>query len=198
MSGNVEDLGEINVQRINVREPDGRLRCVISNSTKLPGAIVRGHEYEHQRGVAGFLFFNDEETENGGLVFSGAQGDTGGSLTFDAYEHDQIVQLLGVQESGEQVAGLVVSDRPRDRSIEEDLRARARLEDPTNADAFSDKPPGYFGARRLFVGTEDGAAVLNLCDGQGRPRLRLRVTHEGAAAIDFLDQDGGVSQTLAP
>jgi len=36
--------------------------------------------------LPGFLFFNDEETENGGLIFSGADRETGGRLTFDAYE----------------------------------------------------------------------------------------------------------------
>jgi hypothetical protein len=188
-----EDLDEINVQRINVREPDGRLRCVISNAAKLPGAIVRGQEYEHPRAVAGFLFFNDEETENGGLIFSGANGQTGGSLTFDAYEQDQIVQVVGTQDDSGAVAGLIVNDRPSDRSIADDLQ---KLMD---SDASTEeKPPGYYGARRLFLGTEQGEASLNLCDGQGRARLRLRVTHEGEASIEFLDEDGTVRQTLGP
>lgn len=188
-----EDLGEINVQRINVREPDGRLRCVISNSSLVPGAIVRGREYAHHRAVAGFLFFNDEETENGGLIFSGADGETAGSLTFDAYEQDQIVQVLGTQDGSGQVAGLVVSDRPADRSIVEDLQEIA------DSDASAvDKPPGHYGARRVFAGTEQGDATLNLCDGHGRPRLRLRVTTDGSAAIEFLDEDGGVRRTVEP
>jgi hypothetical protein len=32
----------LDVQRINVREPDGTLRMVISNHAKFPGIIVRG------------------------------------------------------------------------------------------------------------------------------------------------------------
>jgi hypothetical protein len=35
---------EIRVQRINVVEPDGALRLVISDHAKLPGIIVRGKE----------------------------------------------------------------------------------------------------------------------------------------------------------
>ena len=35
---------EIDVQRINVLEPDGTLRMVISNHARLPGIIVRGKE----------------------------------------------------------------------------------------------------------------------------------------------------------
>lgn len=198
MSDDVEDLGEINVQRINVREPDGRLRCVISNSSKLPGAIIRGQEYEHRREVAGVLFYDDEETENGGLIFNGQEGETGGSLTFDAYQQDQIVQLLGVQQHDGQVAGLIVSDRPSDRPLDEDLRERQSLGDEAYAAALLEKPAGYFGSRRLFVGTDAGDALLNLCDGQGRPRLRLRVAHDGTAAIEFMDQSGEVIKTLVP
>ena len=37
----------IDVQRINVVEPDGTLRMVISNKSAAPGAIIRGKEYAH-------------------------------------------------------------------------------------------------------------------------------------------------------
>lgn len=35
-----QDFDEINVQRINVREPDGRLRYVLANGARLPSAIM--------------------------------------------------------------------------------------------------------------------------------------------------------------
>ena len=38
----VQRFDEIDVHRINVREPDGTLRMVISNHARLPGVIVRG------------------------------------------------------------------------------------------------------------------------------------------------------------
>src|SRR5690554_38198 len=92
---------ELDVQRLNLREPDGTLRYVLASSARLPGAIIRGREYPHPRPQAGMLFYNDEETELGGLVFAGGQDEdgvirSGGSLTFDRYEQDQIVQLLGL------------------------------------------------------------------------------------------------------
>jgi hypothetical protein len=62
-----------NVQRINVVEPDGTLRLVLSNHSRLPGVIVRGKERPFARPQAGMLFYNDEGTENGGLVFGAAQ-----------------------------------------------------------------------------------------------------------------------------
>src|SRR4051812_32304723 len=70
-------FGEIDVQRINVREPDGTLRMTISSAARSPGIIVKGREYRHpDRQAAGMLFFNEEGTENGGLIFGGR--DAGG------------------------------------------------------------------------------------------------------------------------
>ena len=40
----VQRFDEIDVHRVNVREPDGTLRLVISNDARLPGVIVRGKE----------------------------------------------------------------------------------------------------------------------------------------------------------
>src|SRR5262245_30905798 len=63
---------EIDVGRINVREEDGRLRLVVSNQERFPGLLFRGKEHPHpNRKTAGLLFFNEEQTENGGLIFGG-------------------------------------------------------------------------------------------------------------------------------
>ena len=64
---------EIDVKRINLVEPDGTIRMVISNRADFPGLIVKGKEYPHDRQTAGMLFFDDEGTENGGLIFGGAK-----------------------------------------------------------------------------------------------------------------------------
>lgn len=70
--GNAE-FDTISVHRINVIEPDGTLRMVISDHARFPGLIVHGKEYAHARPQAGMLFFNDEGTEQGGLVFAGGR-----------------------------------------------------------------------------------------------------------------------------
>jgi hypothetical protein len=65
-----QKFAEIDVERINLVEPDGTLRMVISNKSKFPGIIIKGKETPHpDRNTAGMLFFNDEATENGGLIF---------------------------------------------------------------------------------------------------------------------------------
>src|SRR6266550_1120179 len=114
----VQRLDEINVHRINVREADGTLRLVISNHARLPGVIVRGKENPPvDRPYAGMLFYNDEGTENGGLVFGGhrnANGevvDSGVNLSFDRYgASSQFVQLAGVDDSKNHIVGLILSD----------------------------------------------------------------------------------------
>jgi hypothetical protein len=62
------------------------------------------------------LFCNDEGSENGGLIFGGhrnAKGDVfnaGGSLSFDKYDANEVVQLAGVDDSNDCFAGLRISD----------------------------------------------------------------------------------------
>lgn len=61
---------EIDVHRINVLEPDGTLRLVISDKAEFPGAFVNGKEIARpDRKDTGMLFLNEEGTEIGGMTF---------------------------------------------------------------------------------------------------------------------------------
>jgi hypothetical protein len=174
----VQQFDAIDVHRINVREPDGTLRMVISNHARLPGVIVRGKENPPvDRPYAGMLFYNDEGTENGGLVFGGhrnANGevvDAGVALSFDRYgATSQFVQLAGVQDSKNHIVGLTLSET---------------------------EPTGN--RRRLFIGHDkNGVASVSLMDRNGRKRIVLQVTPEGTPSISFLDADGKVVNQLGP
>jgi hypothetical protein len=72
-------LDQLDVQRINLREPDGTLRMVMSSKERAPGIYYKGKEFPHPMGrrEAGFLFLNAEGTENGGLIFGGERGPDG-------------------------------------------------------------------------------------------------------------------------
>ena len=65
------------------------------------------------------IFYNDEGSENGGLIFGGRKNergeveDSGGNLSFDKYDANQIVQLAGVDDKSDKFAGLAVSDQAR-------------------------------------------------------------------------------------
>ena len=199
---------EIDVQRINVWEPDGTLRMVISDKAHFPGLIIRGKEYPHPRPEAGMLFFNNEGTENGGLIFGGHKEkggkiiDSGGSLTFDQYEEDQIVQIEGSHDSNGHFAGLMVFDRP-DRPIEKDLQESPTIESMPPAEReklmAQRAKSNYYGAARIKVArTDDGAAGISLCDARGRPRIVMQVRMDGLSSLKFLDADGKVLNELTP
>ena len=174
----VTSFDEITVHRINVVEPDGTLRMVISNQARLPGVISHGKERAPEdRPQAGMIFYNDEGSENGGLIFGGrrnAKGevmDSGGSLSFDKYDANQVVQLAGVDDSHDRFAGLSVTDSPRAGESHQ----------------------------RIWVGRgQDGIAVVALMDDKGRKRISMEVAADGTPRLTFLDAEGKVMNQLVP
>ncbi|MGN6113492.1 MAG: hypothetical protein ACTHOC_10940 [Luteimonas sp.] len=178
--GNGKDGGiqdEITVQRINIVEPDGTPRMVISNHAKLPGVLVHGRENPLDRPQAGLIFLNDEGSEIGGLIFGGRKDkdgkvrDSGGSLSFDRYEANQVVQLLGVDDAEDRMAGLSISDSPSGNDVR----------------------------RRIWLGRgDDGAATLALLDGAGRKRIVMAVAEDGGSRISVLDASGKTVRELLP
>lgn len=192
----------IDVGRINVREPNGTLRMTIASSARAPGFIGDGKEYPRpDRRMAGVLFFNDEGTENGGLIFAGKEAggkaSSGGSLTFDRYHQDQVVQLFGFEEGEERSAGIKVNDQPEGRL---DFPAVDRVRSlPESQQEAAYRAANVGGTQRLFAGRAvDKSSQVVLRDGQGRKRLVMRVAEDGAASIDFLDQAGKVQRTVRP
>jgi hypothetical protein len=77
-SHGIRTFDEVQVHRIDVVEPDGTLRMVISNSDRMPGVIVKGKESRSSdRHQAGMLFYNNEGSENGSLIFGGHRNENG-------------------------------------------------------------------------------------------------------------------------
>src|SRR5215475_266480 len=69
---------ELDVERINIVEPDGKLRMVISNRPRSIGPVYQGKPFGYAGGTRpGIIFFNDEGTENGGLTFTGRRREDG-------------------------------------------------------------------------------------------------------------------------
>lgn len=195
-------LKELDVQRINVVEPDGTLRMVISSKSAFPGLIIKGKEYPHpSRRTAGILFFNDEGTENGGLTFGGYKTEDGkpvsyGHLSFDKYMQDQTLVLEASQQGQRYAKGLSIVDRPS-YPITELLPLMKRLDDmkPDERKAAIEKFTSTHPkpAQRLYVGeTKDHAVGLTLKDKAGRKRIVLRVAPDGSPVLQFLDANGKV------
>jgi hypothetical protein len=197
---------EIDVERINVREADGTIRLVISNTQRLPGIIVKGKEQPHpNRSGASFLFFNEEGTEVGGLTYGGGMRNgvptSGGHLSFDRYEQDQVIQLTQNETGARRMAYLQITDRPdKPMDFAGIAQAMARPEAEREA-AFKKVIDGgsIGGKTRVRLGRDpDSNSSLALHDAEGRPRMILQVKPDGAASIQFLDENAKVVRTVTP
>src|SRR5205807_5822054 len=172
---------EIDVERINIVEKDGRVRLVLSNGERQTPVMINGRNLSPGiKRPAGIIFFNDEGEESGGLVAGGAAQNgvpaAAMSLTFDQYKQDQTVALRYSEGQGRRQAGLEVIDRP-------DVPITSRQAT----------------LQRLFVGKDrDGNAKLVLSDSQARPRLTLSVGRDGDPRVEFLDAAGRVVRQFRP
>jgi len=198
---------EIDVERINVIEKDGKLRLTISNAARLPDPILGGKSYPLRGGTgagsAGLIFFNDEGNESGGLAYAGRQTATGhranGHLTFDQFDQDETIALSYSDVEGRRRMGLSIADRanvpiqPFAESALVIMRLPDGPEKTRRLQQLRDSPVGEGGKSmmRVFVGrTPERSALVQLSDPTGRPRVRLTVDSLGAAALEFLDAAG--------
>ena len=200
----------ITVERINIVDSAGRLALVLSNARRLPGATFHGREYPQDfvgRGhSAGLIFFNEAGDEVGGLIFEGAGHDSTyrafGHLSFDQWQQNQVVAVQYQDDGRARSAGVRVWDRPTREPLEAQFalaqqvlsapagpvrdslnRERARVRDLVQ------------GAPRLFLGSENRTAQLELRDPQGRVRARLFVDSLGGARLQFTDATGRTTAT---
>ncbi len=201
---------EIDVGRINVREPDGTLRLVISNRAQFPGTPWKGGEVPRpdRKEFAGMLFVNDEGTENGGLIQKGLVGPDGKpsaglSLTFDRFRQDQVIQLLHAEDGGRVRSMLAINDEADGTQL--DLQQRAermtslRSLNPAARQAAIQamRDQRQLPNNRVMLGTTaDGASALSLADAQGRPRLLLLVTASGKPSVQLLDDKGKIEKMI--
>jgi hypothetical protein len=199
-------FGEIDVERINVVEKDGKLDLVISNMERMPPPIINGKALAQNAGhrSPGLLFYNGKGDEDGGLAFGSRALPNGeftasGQLMFDQYNQDQIVGIQYSDNNGARTAGLRVWDRS-DTPIDEIISKLNGLQGPERDAAMKKMvDAGMVGAARVFVGKlPDKTAQVLLADDKGRPRLVMAVEAGGAAKIVFLDETGKTLYSLPP
>jgi len=201
---------EIDVERINIVEPDGSYRMVISNRPRSIGPIYKGKPFGYAGGSRpGIIFFNDEGTENGGLTFTGKKNADGtwqasSGFSFDQFNSDQVLYFSHNEENGKRRTGFTIADRA-DLDIYDLVKERDSLmklpEGPVRNEALQKWQQPRNGvplfAMRLYVGrTAQRASVVNLADPQGRTRLLLRVDSLGVPSIEFMDESGKVTARI--
>ena len=210
--GRNASFDEITVGRINIVEPDGTKRIILSNKAQFPGDFQQGKEGARpdRRSFAGMLFINEEGTENGGLIQKGsisADGkiSSGLSLTFDRFRQDQTLQLLDNDSANYQMTGLKINDVPSYTITSMDDVKRFGEESKKLSDVEQRSywknlvENGRLSQNRIWLGnTGDKGAALQLKDAEGRIRMQLLVSANGKAEIRMLDEQGKVRKSITP
>jgi hypothetical protein len=220
--GGHEKFTEIDVERINVVEPNGTYRMVISNRPRSIGPIYKGKPFAYAGGGRpGIIFFNDEGTENGGFTFNGStctdsisvttgrrctrgtyQAST--HLSFDQFNSDQVLNLDYREDNGGRLVGISMADRANadihDLVMERDsiMKMADTIARKAALAKWQEPRNGVpLLAERLFIGRNpDKSAIVNLRDPNGRPRLRLLVDSLGVPRIEFLNEAGRVTNSI--
>jgi len=198
-----QKFAEIDVERINVVEKDGRLRMVISNESRQHPGMVDGKLFDRKREAAGMLFFNEKGDEAGGLIVSNDKGKSQYlSLTFDKFRQDQTMGFQHLESTdGSYFAGLKIWDRP-DISFDEQQRKREEIKkipDEAKRKAALKElyESGVFGNERLILGRgRSKSSFIELADAKGKTRLEISVDEAGTPKINFLDENGKVVYSL--
>jgi len=195
---------EIDVERINIVEKDGKLRMVISNQERQHPGIVNGKIIERKSPrPPGIIFFNHLGDEMGGLIF-GENGGNGhfGSLTFDKVKNDQTMGFRYLEsDNGTYQSGLEMWQQP---NIPSDVmlakyEAARKITDETKRKAAIQAmlDNNELTTNRLFLGKQrDNSTMLVMSDIKGKPRIRMQVAPDGTPKLDFLDEAGKIIYSL--
>jgi len=191
---------EIDVERINIVEKDGKLRMVISNQERQHPGIVNGKIIERNGPrPPGLIFFNHLGDEMGGLIF-GDNGGNGhfGSFTWDKVRNDQTMGFRYLEsDNGTYQSGLEMWQQPNIPSdmmiakyeaankIADEAKRKAAIQALVDNNELT--------TNRLFFGKRrDNSMMLLMSDSKGKPRIRMQVAADGAPKLEFLDEAGKV------
>ncbi|WP_143121142.1 hypothetical protein [Streptosporangium canum] len=202
--GGKAKFDEIEVQRINVVEPDGKPRMVLSNKERSPGVVVNGVDLGNAGTRPGMTFYNGEGDESGGLGTDNGVNDgkpwAVGQLSFDQYKQDQTLVLRYMEQEGVRGVGLAVNDRPEaplPESFEEYKKIEQMPPGPARDQAMAAYRKKYPSPQRVFIGKNpDKSSAVTLADGKGTPRIVMRVDQDGNPRIQFLNAKGKVTRTI--
>jgi hypothetical protein len=200
-------FGVIEAERIDIVHPDGTLALVLSGQGRLPGPTFEGREYPQELSggrttASGMIFFNERGDEVGGLTYQGQlRGDgysASGGITFDQFRQDQVVSLQYSDNGSRRSAGMNVWDRSTEISIAEILELVQARAQATGAarDSIERVIQGLaeqgLATHRVFLGSRNRTAVLQIRDTRGRPRIVMSVDSTDVPRLEFLDSAGAV------
>jgi hypothetical protein len=199
-----QKFDEIDVERINIVEKNGKLDMVISNQERQHPGISNGKIIKRSGPrPPGMIFFNQAGDEMGGLIF-GDNGGNGhfGSFTFDKVKNDQALGFRylesdnGTYESGLQMwqppnipTDQMMANYDAANKIPDEAKRKAAIQALIDANQLT--------TNRLFLGKRrDNTLALAMYDVKGKLRIRMQVTPDGTPKLEFLDEAGKVVYAL--
>lgn len=206
----------LTAERVDIIEPDGNLAIALSNSAtsaklRFDGQILHGAS---NRDIPNIIFFDGKGDEVGGLAFGnfheeGAPVQAMRHLAFDGFRQDEVISLSHFVQNGKSRKGVFIYDRPavpimdalRESGIDPEdtpdvLAEKLNLFEAENVGRYQEL---WGNPRRVAVQTnEENEAELLLGDAMGNVRLRFVVKADGAAFIEFLDEEGNAVKRLNP
>lgn len=191
---------EITVERVNIVEPDGKLKMVLSNKARQHPGMVNGENFPDRMREPGILFFNEEQDEIGGLSYYGNK-EVGGNqmfLSFDQYKNDQVMHLAHYSDkSGDNRYGLQLWDRDKELTQIQRLRIFDSLDIEgynyrQKLEYLKSKNGGEpILAPRMFVGRNYNRETgVFLQDKNGVDRLRLYIDSNNSPKLEILNDKG--------
>ncbi len=197
---------EIDVERINIVEKDGKLDMVISNKDRQHYGISDGKPIERKNGrpTPGIIFFDHLGNEMGGLVV-GENGGKGhfGSFTFDKVQGDQTIGFRHLEgNDGYYEAGLTIWQQPNIpfSQLEPKYDELGKITDKAEREKAFQKllDNGEITTTRLFVGKtrDEDTTIIRMSDIKGKPRVVMSVEANGNPKLNFLDENGKVIYSL--
>jgi hypothetical protein len=203
-------VGVLDAQQINIRESDGTLKAVLSNSA---GFTSMGGERAKQPGgvpFSGLMFYNQEGDEEGGLIYRGKAipggQDADVTLTMDQYRQDQNIYLHHEEHKdakGRSIDdGLTINSRPDHAQIKDEYATYEAMDklsgDAREALKLKSLQEGKISTRRLFVGDRRGVksnvayddAGLFIKNRWGRDAIKLYVDYDNKPHLEIYDPLG--------
>jgi hypothetical protein len=194
---------QITVHRINIIEPDGTVRMILSDKADAPGGYIKKKEYPHpDRKSAGLYFIDDEGTEDGGLIFGlnkdekGARTGNYAHLSFDQYMQDQIFTVNAGKAGDKAYSYLTMQDQDNYPLLDAIARISQLPKDQQAAEFEKLKSTHPVHQRVLLGRAIDGGSELRLKDADGNDRIVLRVGPDGNPKVQLLDAKGNVTAEL--
>jgi hypothetical protein len=169
------DQERLTVRRLDVVDERGVVRMTLAAPT--PDPTIAGVQYKRAFPASGMVLFDKDGHERGGQVVADIPG-TAAAIALDHANGDAIGWK--VMPDGE--VQFIVNQRG---TMQHDPKGNVLLARDSKT-------------RILMSVAPDGTPSIGLADKQERTRVRLTVTDEGFGAIQFLDANGTVVETLAP